>query len=139
MVPGAGENGHNTRIGERRGQNDLYRLLPEELDELVEGLGGAAYRPKQLLDGLYRSRATSIDEIATLPAAFRRRLAAAGWGAGVRDVRALQRSLDGSTTKALLALPSGALIESVLMQYPTAGKRPRSTVCVSTQAGCAMA
>jgi 23S rRNA (adenine2503-C2)-methyltransferase len=48
-------------------------------------------------------------------------------------------SEDGETTKLLLKMPDGTLIETVLMQYPEPGDRhPRSTVCVSTQAGCAM-
>jgi 23S rRNA (adenine2503-C2)-methyltransferase len=43
------------------------------------------------------------------------------------------------TTKLLLRMGDGQLIETVLMQYPEPGERhPRSTVCVSTQAGCAM-
>src|SRR4029079_16754399 len=47
------------------------------------------------------------------------------------------QSDDGQTTKLLLRMPDGTLIETVLMQYPGHG-HPRSTVCVSTQAGCAM-
>ena len=35
-------------------------------------------------------------------------------------------------------MDDGTLIETVLMQYPEPGHHPRSTVCVSTQAGCAM-
>jgi 23S rRNA (adenine2503-C2)-methyltransferase len=42
-------------------------------------------------------------------------------------------SSDGWTRKILFTLPDGAQIETVLMEYDT-----RNTVCVSTQAGCAM-
>jgi hypothetical protein len=46
-----------------------------------------------------------------------------------------QRSADdGQTTKWLWSLHDGAQVETVLMHYPD-----RVTVCVSTQAGCAMA
>jgi 23S rRNA (adenine2503-C2)-methyltransferase len=45
-----------------------------------------------------------------------------------------QTSGDGRTTKALFALDGGAQIEAVLMRY-----HERATVCVSSQAGCAMA
>ncbi len=46
-----------------------------------------------------------------------------------------RRSADeGQTVKWLWALHDGAQVETVLMQYPD-----RVTVCVSTQAGCAMA
>ena len=40
---------------------------------------------------------------------------------------------DGKTVKWLWSLADGAQIESVLMHYPG-----RATVCVSSQAGCAM-
>ncbi len=45
-----------------------------------------------------------------------------------------QRSGDGRTTKWLFELNGGAQVETVLMRY-----RERATVCVSSQAGCAMA
>src|SRR5580658_7082546 len=44
-----------------------------------------------------------------------------------------QSADDGETTKWLWALHDGAKVETVLMRYPD-----RVTVCVSTQAGCAM-
>ena len=44
-----------------------------------------------------------------------------------------QTSEDGSTSKALLPLGDGELIETVLIR-----SEPRHTVCVSSQAGCAM-
>src|SRR5690606_25256791 len=44
------------------------------------------------------------------------------------------RSSDGSTLKWLWELDGGARVETVLMHH-----REHSTVCVSTQAGCAMA
>jgi 23S rRNA (adenine2503-C2)-methyltransferase len=46
---------------------------------------------------------------------------------------------DGLTRKCLLRLDDGKLIESVLMLYdPRSDSRGRATVCVSSQAGCAM-
>jgi 23S rRNA (adenine2503-C2)-methyltransferase len=50
------------------------------------------------------------------------------------------RLADGGTTeKALHRLPDGALIESVLMHYPARGRsRERHTLCISSQAGCAV-
>ena len=47
---------------------------------------------------------------------------------------------DGDTTKALLNLTNDKSVETVLMQYESekVGGLPRSTVCVSTQIGCAM-
>lgn len=47
---------------------------------------------------------------------------------------------DGDTTKLLLNLVDGTPVETVLIQYPSTkiNGHPRSTICVSTQVGCAM-
>ncbi len=118
---------------------DLYRLLPTELDALIASLGERRFRANQLLHALYRDLAPRLDDIRVLPATLRERLAATGYTVGscerVREIL----SDDGTTTKLLLRMGDGQLIETVLMQYPETGRRhPRSTVCVSTQAGCAM-
>jgi 23S rRNA (adenine2503-C2)-methyltransferase len=67
-----------------------------------------------------------------LPGALRERLAAET-RMGVLELVRLQTADEGLTRKALFRLPSGDVVESVLMVYPD-----RATVCVSTQAGCAM-
>jgi len=118
--------------------SSLYGLLPAEIDALVSDLGLPAYRSAQLLHGLYRDRIESVDELRTWPAEARRSLVAHGYDVVSAEVVASVASDDGETTKGLLRFDDGALIETVLMQYPEAGRHPRSTVCVSTQAGCAM-
>jgi 23S rRNA (adenine2503-C2)-methyltransferase len=51
----------------------------------------------------------------------------------------LRLSDGGMTEKALHRLADGALVESVLMHYPAApGRRERHTLCISSQAGCAV-
>jgi len=117
---------------------DLYRILPAELDELVAGLGQPRYRADQILKALYREAPDSLDDLRLLPAPLRGMLQAGGYvvGAAVEVRRVV--SEDGNTTKLLLRMTEGTLIESVLMQYPQEDGHPRSTVCVSTQAGCAM-
>jgi 23S rRNA (adenine2503-C2)-methyltransferase len=117
----------------------LTRLLPAEVDAVIAGLGAPRYRADQLLRAIYRELRTSLDEVAVLPAALRAQLAEAGYRLGAaREVHRVA-SDDGETTKLLLRMADGTLIETVLMQYPEPGGRhPRSTVCVSTQAGCAM-
>ncbi|HEY4668374.1 MAG TPA: 23S rRNA (adenine(2503)-C(2))-methyltransferase RlmN [Tepidiformaceae bacterium] len=117
---------------------DLFRLLPEELDDLVVRLGQPRYRADQLLDALYRGSARSIDEMTLLPAALRTKLIDEGYTLGSAHETHRVASDDSETTKVLLQLGDGILIETVLMQYPEPGVHPRSTVCVSTQAGCAM-
>jgi 23S rRNA (adenine2503-C2)-methyltransferase len=118
----------------------LLRLLPTEVDALMVELGEPRYRGDQLLRALYREQAQSLDEVRQLPAALRAKLAAAEYAASTATEVHRVVSEDGQTTKLLLRMPGGTLIETVLMQYPAEGteKHPRSTVCVSTQAGCAM-
>ena len=117
---------------------DLYRLLPSELDELIAGLGQPRYRAEQLLRALYRESPTSLENLRLLPAALRGMIHDGGYDVGsATEVRRVV-SEDGNTTKLLLRMAEGTLIETVLMQYPEANGHPRSTVCVSTQAGCAM-
>ena len=100
---------------------DLSELLPEE----------PTYRARQVFDGLHGGL-RRIDEMTEIPAALRGRLAEI-LPAGLAVVS--ERSADdGGTVKWALELDDGALIETVLMHYER-----RSTVCVSTQAGCAMA
>ncbi|MBI2764600.1 MAG: 23S rRNA (adenine(2503)-C(2))-methyltransferase RlmN [Chloroflexi bacterium] len=118
--------------------NDLYRILPQELDALMVELGEPRYRAGQLLRALYHDFPAALVEVRALPAALREKLAAAGYGVGPGDEVRSVVSEDGETTKLLLRLGHDTLIESVLMQYPEPGKHPRSTVCVSSQAGCAM-
>jgi len=127
---------------------DLYRLQPEEMDALVSRLGVPRFRADQLLRSLYHDFPRTLEEVTTLPAGLRARLTSEGYTAGgAQEVRRVV-SDDGFTTKLLLRMLDGTLIETVLMQYraapgaapgelPSPG-HPRSTVCVSTQAGCAM-
>jgi len=117
----------------------LYGLLPAEVDALVGELGAEAYRANQLLHGAYRELAPRLEDIRQLPAGLRARLGERLTLSPAREVRRVV-SDDGLTTKLLLEMGGGTLVETVLMQYPPAkpGGRRRSTVCVSTQAGCAM-
>jgi len=119
--------------------SDLYRLLPGEMDALVTGLGVARYRADQLLQALYHSFPARVDDITLLPVGLRERLQAEGYRTGAATEVHRVVSDDGQTTKLLLRMDGGTLIETVLMQYAEEGEsHPRSTVCVSTQAGCAM-
>jgi len=86
---------------------------------------------RQVWDGLHH-RVQRPDEMTELPAALRAALAEA-LPPALEEV-ARQTADRGQTTKWLWALAGGARVETVLMRY-----RDRVTVCVSTQAGCAMA
>jgi 23S rRNA (adenine2503-C2)-methyltransferase len=106
----------------------LYDATPETLAEVLAG--EPAYRVRQVWDGLYR-RALPVAEMTDLPLRLRSRLESS-----LRpslSESACRMDDRGQTQKWLWKLRGGAAIETVLMHYPR-----RSTVCVSTQAGCAM-
>ncbi len=119
---------------------DLYRLLPEEMEKLVMELGQPRYRADQILYPIYNKFPKDISEILQLPTSLRDKLIAEGYTIGsAKEVNRIV-SEDGDTTKILLNLVDGNPIETVLIQYPTSkiNSHPRSTICVSTQDGCAM-
>ncbi len=119
---------------------DLYRLLPEEMEEMVIELGEPRFRADQILYSLYYKFPKNISEIKQLPKEFREKLLENGFNIGsTKEVHRVQ-SKDGDTTKLLLSLNDETPIESVLMQYKPKKffGHPRSTICVSTQVGCAM-
>ncbi len=93
--------------------------------------GEPRYRVDQVWDGLYTQLADPGD-ITNLPIALRDRLDAELPASLDRTEESI--SDDGDTVKWLWTLRDGATVETVLMHYPD-----RSTVCISTQAGCAMA
>ena len=101
----------------------------KELVEWVAGQGEPAYRAEQIYHGLYRSRASRLEEIAGLPDRLRLALAA-DYRFGLPEVEREFHSADG-TIRYLLRLADGQTIETVLMPEPR-----RDTVCVSTQVGC---
>jgi 23S rRNA (adenine2503-C2)-methyltransferase len=101
-----------------------------ELEALLDG--EPRYRVAQAYEGLFR-RLREPGELTELPRALRDRLAAAPQlAAGLAPVA--EDLADGGTTrKWLFRLEDGRAVETVLMAY-----RDRVTVCVSSQAGCAM-
>ena len=107
----------------------LYDPTREELATLLGG--EPRYRLDQLWQGLYERLATPA-EMSNIPKPLRTRLGEELPLALTPVAESI--SDDGQTVKWLWELADGARIETVLMHYPE-----RSTVCVSTQAGCAMA
>jgi 23S rRNA (adenine2503-C2)-methyltransferase len=109
-----------------------YDLDREALGALMADAGQPSYRVDQIWDGLYR-RLADPSELTELPNALREALRA---HPAMSPALALERESTadgGDTVKWLWSLTDGARVETVLMHYPG-----RSTVCVSSQAGCAM-
>ncbi len=106
--------------------------------EVVENLGQSRYRSQQIWQALHRDGADEFDGITTLPKTLRAQLDAKFIAKPIDQVMQLT-SADGSTEKVLFRLRDGELIETVLMRYrPDGHRKARKTVCVSTQAGCAL-
>jgi 23S rRNA (adenine2503-C2)-methyltransferase len=91
-----------------------------------------AYRALQIWQGLYRQLWKLPDEFSTLPRELRHKLADSFEFSHLQVDRVLD-SKDGDTRKTLFRLPDSQPIETVLMRYSR-----RQTLCISTQAGCAM-
>lgn len=136
---------------------ELLGKSKEELREFCVTLGQPAYRGDQIYHALYAERKTAVDQITNLPVSFRARLAEqaritlpviqqrfASQDGSVRYLFTLASgsetpTMDGSLGELATgnARAKGAMgtasVEAVYM--PSEG---RQTICISTQAGCAV-
>lgn len=109
----------------------LFNFSDAELTEFVENLGQPKFRAKQIREWLLRG-APDFASMKNLPETLRNNLDKSAQTLPVKIVKKLESS-DGQTTKFLLELNDCEQIECVLMRT-TYG----NSVCVSSQAGCAM-
>ncbi len=107
-------------------------LLPAEWATALAALDQPPYRARQVYHALHAEGVRDWDAVRTLPAGLRATLAERYVLAASRVVHRA-RSADG-TVKYLLALADGREVETVHIP-----ERERVTVCVSSQAGCALA
>jgi 23S rRNA (adenine2503-C2)-methyltransferase len=105
-----------------------YLEAPESLGDVFEGEPG--YRADQLRNWLYKTPVLRPESMTNLPGSIRQRLEGRLWPF---EVELEQFADKGRTRKWLFRAPDGAAIESVLMGYPR-----RATLCISSQAGCAL-
>src|SRR4029077_19911901 len=126
---------------------ELLGKSREELRALCVAMGEPAYRGDQLYRALYAERIFDLARVTNLPAAFRGKLAAETT-VTLPTVRQRYRSTDGSV-RYLLGLGEekafntedpekkkikrSASVEAVFMPSES-----RQTICISTQAGCAV-
>ncbi len=125
----------STPAAGRRGKPPRHfaDLTPAERVEVVTGVGEKPFRAKQISQHYYGHLTADPAEMTDLPAATRDRLVEAFFPPLLRSTRVM--TADGGTTvKTLWRMFDQARVESVLMRYPH-----RSTLCVSSQAGCGMA
>ncbi len=114
---------------------DLLSLTPDALDEALQqhfqDRGQPSYRAGQVRDWVFGGGARTIDDMSNLPGAERTALAQV-FSVGELDLETVSVSTD-RTAKHLWRTHDSELVESVLI--PAAG---RLTLCISSQAGCAM-
>ena len=106
-----------------------YDPSRNELADLLDG--EPRYRLDQVWNGLHE-RGDDLEDLTNVPKALRARLAEQLPLGLTPEHESI--SDDGETVKWLWRLHDGHHIETVLMHYDD-----RTTVCVSSQAGCAMA
>ena len=107
----------------------LLDYSPEELKEELVRLGEPAFRAKQVYSWL--TAGVRFDGMTNLSLALREKLKQ-NYSEGFAEIVRVQESSDG-TKKYLLKMRDGNLVESVLMRYEHG-----NTICISSQAGCAM-
>lgn len=110
---------------------DLRNLSLDELADFMAGLGEKPFRARQVAKWLYQYGRTDFEDMTDLSKALRTRLADKA-KISLPKLAAMQRSEDG-TRKLLFELDDGQRIESVIIP-----ERDHLTLCVSSQAGCAM-
>lgn len=128
----------------------IYDLDLSSLASLLKEWNEPTYRAKQVWQGLYQHLYNSPEQFSNLPKILREKLAENLTFVPFK-IKTYVDSSDGYTRKTLFELQDGKVIEAVLMRYgdpadnpqivdsPTGrGAKNRRTLCISTQAGCAM-
>jgi len=120
-----------TRAARAAGKLNLLGMPAATLVELFETLGQKSYRAKQVMQWLYQRHVTDFDAMTDLSASLRKELAEIA-GAELPPVLEKEHSADG-TRKWLLNVGAGQAVETVFIPEPN-----RGTLCISSQAGCAL-
>lgn len=102
-------------------------------DAFVERYELKPYRLEQLYRAGTRDLAAAPGDVTVWPGELRSRLPADGFRLEEVEPVIIQRSTDAQTTKGLFCLRDGSEVEAVCMEHWGG----RTTVCISSQAGCA--
>ena len=123
--------------------SNIYDLSFEELSRVINSWGEPDYRVDQIWQGIYQHLWSSPSDFSMLPKALRQKfsdifamndtLLENKLSFSHLNITRTQRSSEGETIKTLFTLRDGMQVEAVHMQY-----NKRHSLCISTQAGCAM-
>jgi 23S rRNA (adenine2503-C2)-methyltransferase len=104
----------------------------------LDARGEPAYRVEQVLTGVHRPEVGGFEDLTDLPLALRSTLDDAFRFSTIEASHVLTAD-GGLTAKAVHELSDGQRVESVLMRTPARGRSAaRTTICISSQAGCAV-
>lgn len=110
----------------------IYDFDLVEFERLVNDWGEPRYRALQIWEGIYKNLWQDPTQFTNLPRSLQGALEAHFTFRSLIPVGML-KSKDGETIKTSFTLIDNQVIEAVLMRYSR-----RRTLCISTQAGCAM-
>jgi len=108
--------------------------LPGEWAAQLKAWGEPAYRGQQIFDWIHRQSVLDPAEMTNVPKRLRERLEGEGLAWPIHVVS--RHVSDDGTTKLLVGMPDGELVETVLI--PQLGDPNVVTQCISSQVGCAM-
>ncbi len=112
-------------------RTDLKNLTLPALEQFLQGQGKERYRATQIFKWLYQHDISSFDEMTNVSKALRAQLAQTAYISRL-EPETIEVGSDG-TRKYLFMLEDGNAVESVIIP-----DEDRNTLCISSQAGCAM-
>ncbi len=110
---------------------EIQELNKTQMDVSVRNLGWKPYRSRQILRWLYKKNEFNVDRMTDIPERYRTAIKQEFFCYKPPVIRS--QKAEDDTKKLQLMLKDGHSIETVFMPY-----EDRSTVCISTQVGCAM-
>ena len=118
-------------------KTQLWGMTEAELGAWCKENGLPAFRGKQIFSWLQQKNIDDFNAMTNLPKNLQSELD------NLADIKLPkiikeQQSSDGNTVKLLLDFGENILVEIVIMIYEREQARNRRTICISTQAGCAM-
>jgi 23S rRNA (adenine2503-C2)-methyltransferase len=111
---------------------NIKNLSIRDIAAAVEELGEKRHRASQILKWLYQKGSDRFSDMTDLPSSFRTVLEDRFEISSLRLAESV-RSRDDASQKFLLESDDGVRFEAVLMEA-----RGRRTICISSQAGCAL-
>ncbi len=112
-------------------KTDLKNLTLPALEKFLQGQGKERFRATQIFKWIFQHDASTFEEMTNISKALRAELAETAFISNL-EPEAIEEGSDG-TRKYLFNLGDGNAVEAVLI--PIEG---RNTLCISSQAGCAM-